>query len=77
MKKSEIIEYLLEDYKRLEDILYSLGEIKEFVQEPETLNRYIQDQFSDALMLLNAGKLDDLKEHLEIMEKKQWISSKS
>lgn len=77
MKKSEIVDYLMEDYKRLEDILYSLGEIKEFVQEPKTLNRYIQDQFSDALMLLNAGKLDDLKEHLEIMEKKQWISSKS
>lgn len=73
MKKAELVQFLKDEHRRIEDALYQLGEIRELKKDPETINNYIRDRFSDALMYLNHKNYAELEKLLERAKKEKWL----
>lgn len=72
MTKEEVIEFLHEQKRSIEDVLYQLDGTEPKV-DGETLNHHIQARFRDALMFLNHGKHDELKGLLERAAENKWV----
>lgn len=73
MKKSELVQFLKDEHQRIEDALYQIGAIEKLNRDVDTINTYIQDRFSDALMYLNHGNTDELRSLLERAKKEKWL----
>lgn len=69
----EVVNFLKEELARIEDMLYSLGEIEDVSISLETLNNMIQSAFEDIRLHLEKGHLITAKEIAEFGAEKEWI----
>lgn len=68
-KTSTAIDFLKEEHKRIEDVLFEIGEIESVVESNDTKNNMIQQAFNYIKICLEDG---DIESALNELKKRKW-----